>query len=245
MTRTRRLVECILQGKRGTGPGPTRYCVEQVDDSELAQEAEMLFSFKRLAAAVVLGICAVSTSGVMAQQTASLKAIRFNGDITSILAELPHAYGVTMGLELDTQRYHRVEISVLDATVTDAMNAIVQSSKKYQWRQTGEFIDVWPVAGGNQLLDTKISSFNVKNLSPAEAFDQLFNLPEVQANMTAFNLKRRAPEDAPGKLTSSRFSITLEGVSLREALDRIAQESHLEIWIFRNYPNGFFSISSR
>jgi hypothetical protein len=205
----------------------------------------MITSFKLIAAAVVLGVCAVSMSGVMAQQPAPVRVIQFNGDMISILAELPHAYGVTMGLELDTQRYHRVEISVMDATVTDAMNAVVQSSKKYQWRQTGGFINVWPVAGGNPLLDTKISSLNIKNLTPAEAFDQLLNLPEVQANMTGWNLKHRAPVDSSEKLSSSRFSISLEGVSLREALDKIAQESHLGIWIFRNYPNGFFSIGSR
>jgi len=124
------------------------------------------------------------------------------------------------------------------------MKAIVQSSKKYQWQQTGRFVDVWPLAGSNPLLETRISSFNVKDVSPTEAFDRLFNLPEVQATMTGWNLKRRAPDSPPGKLTSSRFSVNLEGVTLREALDKIAQESHIEIWIFRNYPNGFFSISS-
>jgi hypothetical protein len=206
----------------------------------------MIISFKLIAAAVVLGICAFSMSGVMAQQPPSspLKVIRFEGDMTMILAALPNAYGVTIGLELDTQRYHHVGISLLDATITDVMNAIVQSSKKYQWRQTGGFVDVWPVAGGNPLLETRISSFNVKDLTPSEAFDQLLNLPEVQANMTALNLKRRAPEGSPAKLSTSRLSVNLEGVSLREALDKIAQESRLEIWIFRNYPNGFFSISS-
>jgi hypothetical protein len=206
----------------------------------------MIISFKLIAAAVVLGICAFSMSGVMAQQPPSspLKVIRFEGDMTMILAALPNAYGVTIGLELDTQRYHHVGISLLDATITDVMNAIVQSSKKYQWRQTGGFVDVWPVAGGNPLLETRISSFNVKDLTPSEAFDQLLNLPEVQANMTALNLKRRAPEGSPAKLSTSRLSVNLEGVSLREALDKIAQESRLEIWIFRNYPNGFFSMSS-
>ena len=206
----------------------------------------MIISFKLIAAAVVLGICAVSMSGVMAQQptTPPVRVITFEGDMTRIMAALPNAYGVTVGLELDTQRYHRVGISLLDATVTDVMNAIVQSSKKYQWRQTGGFVDVWPSAGSNPLLDTRISSFNVKDLSPSEAFDQLLNLPEVQANMTAFNLKRRAPDGSPEKLSSSRFSVNLEGVSLREALNKIAQESRIEIWIFRNYPNGFFSISS-
>src|ERR1044072_1065309 len=201
----------------------------------------MITSLKLIAAAVVLGICAVSMSGVMAQQPAPVRVIQFHGDMTSLLAALPNAYGVTMGLELDTQRYHRIEISVLDATVTDAMNAIVQSSKKYQWRQTGGFVDIWALSRGNPLLDTRINSFNVKDLTPSEALDKLLNLPEVQEQMTTLNLKRRAPESSPGKLTSSRFSVNIEGVTLREALDKIAQESHLEIWVFRNYPNGFFS----
>ena len=205
----------------------------------------MIISFKLIAAAVVLGICGVSMSAVVAQQPTppTVRVIRYEGDITMILAALPNAYGVTVGLELDTQRYQRVEMSLLDPTVTDVMNAIVQSSKKYQWRQTGGFVDVWPSAGSNPLLETRISSFKVKDLSPSEAFDQLLNLPEVQANMTALNLKRRAPDVSAGKLSSSRFSVNLEGVSLREALNKIAQESHIDIWIFRNYPNGFFSIS--
>ena len=173
-----------------------------------------------------------------------MRVIEFEGDFTRILAALPNAYGVTVGLELDTQRYHNVSVSLQDATVTDVMNALIQSSKKYQWRQTGGFIDVWPLAGSNPLLETRINSFNVKDLSPSEAFDQLLNLPEVQANMTTLNLKRRAPDVTPEKLSSSRFSVNLEGVSLREALNKIAQESRIEIWIFRNYPNGFFSISS-
>lgn len=206
----------------------------------------MIMSFKLIAAAVVLGICGVSMSGVMAQQPAppTVRVIQYKGDLTMVLAALPNAYGVTVGLELDTQRYHPVSLSLLDPTVTDVMNAIVQSSKKYEWRQTGGFVDVWPSAGSNPLLETRISNFNVKDLSPSEAFDQLLNLPEVQANMTALNQKRRAPDVSPGNLSSSRFSVNLEGVTLREALNRIAQESRIEIWVFRNYPNGFFSISS-
>ena len=48
----------------------------------------MIISFKLIAAAVVLGICGVSTSGVMAQQPTppTLRVIRYEGDITMILA---------------------------------------------------------------------------------------------------------------------------------------------------------------
>lgn len=206
----------------------------------------MINSLKLLAATVVLGICAVSMSGVMAQQlpVSTVRVIQLKGDFAMALANMSTTYGVTVGLELDTQRYQQISLSLMNANVTDVMNAIVQSSKKYQWRQTGEFIDVWPLTGGNALLETRINSFKVKDVSPSEAFDQLLNLPEVQGSMAALNLKRRAPDVAPEKVSSSKFSINLEGVTLREALDRIAQESHLGIWIFRNYPNGFFSITS-
>jgi hypothetical protein len=207
----------------------------------------MFISFKRIGVAVVLGICAVSMSGVMAQQPparSTLRAITYEGDMTNVLSALPGAYGVTVGLELDSQRYRHVGIALSDATLTDVMNAIVQAAKKYQWRQTGEVVEVWPVAGGNPLLETRINNFNVKNVSALEAFNRLFTLPEVLANMRELNLQRRAPDESPDKLISSRFSVNLEGVTLREALNKIAQESHIEIWIFRNYPNGFFSITS-
>lgn len=206
----------------------------------------MINSFKLITAALVLGICVVSTSDVMAQQPASptLRIIEYQGDFTMLVAALPNAYGVTMGLELDTQGHHAVRVSLQDATLTDVMTAIVQSVKKYQWRQTGRFIEVSPLAGSNPLLETKIATFNVKDVSASEAFDQLLNLPEVQANMTALNLKRRAPDVSAQKLSSASFSVNLEGVTLREALNKIAQESRIEIWIFRNYANGFFSIGS-
>ena len=200
----------------------------------------------KLIAAAIVGICGVSMSGVMAQQSTppTLRVIQYQGDITMILAALPNAYGVTVGVELDTQRHHSVGVSLQDATVRDVLNAVVQSSKKYEWRQIGEFVDVWPLAGSNPLLETRINSFDVKDLSPSEAFDKLLNLPEVQANMTALKLKRRAPDVSPAKLRSARFSVNLEGVTLREALNKIAEQSRIGIWIFRNYPNGLFSISS-
>ena len=206
----------------------------------------MINSFKLMAAAIVLGICAVSMSGVMAQQPGRppVRVIQFQGDMTMILGGLASTYGVTIGLELDAQRYHVVRLSLLDPTVTDAMNAIAESSKKYQWRQTGAIVDVWPLAGGNTLLETRISSLNVKDLTPLEAIDQLLNLPEVQANMIALKLERQAPNIYPKNLSSSRFAVNLAGMTLREALNKIAQESHIDIWIFRNHPNGFFSISS-
>ena len=199
-----------------------------------------------MTAAVVLVICGVSMSGVMAQQQTlpKIRVIDYQGDFTMLLAALPNAYGVTIGLELDAQPHHMVRVSLLDPTLPDVMNAVVQSSGKYQWREAGGFVDVWPLSGSNPFLETRISNFNVKDLSPSQAFDQLFNLPEVQANMKAMNLKRQAPDVSFKKVSDSKFSVNMEGMSLRQALNRIAQELDIKIWVFRYHQNGFFSIST-
>jgi hypothetical protein len=181
----------------------------------------------------------------MAQQAAKpkIRIIEYQGDFTMLMAALPNAFGVTVGLELDAQPNQMVRVSLLDPTLTDVMNAIAQSSKKYAWREANGFVDVWPLTGSNPLLETRISNFNAKDLSPLQAFDQLFNLPEVQATMKAMNLQRRAPE-VPSKATYNNFSVNLEGVSLRQALSKIAHDSGIQIWILRSYPNGYFSIST-
>ena len=187
-------------------------------------------------------------SGVLAQQRTPIQQLRvidYAGDMTMLLAAMADTYGVTIGLELEAQPPRQIRVTLSDATLPDVMNAIVKSSKRYQWgEETDGFVDVCPLTGCNPLLETRISSFKIKDLSTSEAFDQLFNLPEVQANMNAMNLKRRAPDAEYGKLSNAKFSVNLEAVSLRQALSKIAKESGIEIWVFRNYPNGLFSIGS-
>jgi hypothetical protein len=114
----------------------------------------MNINFKLIAVAVVLVICGVS-SGVMAQQPTNVRTvrvIRYQGDFAMLLAALPNTYGVTVGVELNTQPLQQVNVSLMDATLSDVMNATIQSSKRYEWREAGGFVDVWPLAGSNPLL---------------------------------------------------------------------------------------------
>ena len=229
------LCEYLQPSSARTGADKRSYC----------RVCDMIIRFNLIAVAVVLVIC--GASGVMAQQPATVRTVRvieYQGDFVMLLAALPSTYGVTLGVELDPQPPQIANVSLSDATLPDVMNAIVQSSKKYQWREADGFVDFWPLAGSNPLLETRISNFSVKDLSPSQAFDQLFNLPEVQANMKAMNLKQRAPDVSPRKMSTASFSVNVQGVSLREALNKIAQESGIGIWVFRNYANGFFSIST-
>jgi len=95
-----------------------------------------------------------------------------------------------------------------------------------------------------QLLDTPIRNFRVNDVEEAVAIDQLVNLPEVQAGMRAMSLNHRDLGNASTQRNVKKFSITLEGVTMRQALNRVAKENGAGFSIFRRDSNGFFSISS-
>jgi hypothetical protein len=70
----------------------------------------MIISSKLIAAAVVLESVLSQCHGRHgpAAALAPLRVIQIHGDMAALLASLASAYGVTVGLELDTERYHQV-----------------------------------------------------------------------------------------------------------------------------------------
>lgn len=210
----------------------------------------MIAGFKKLTAGVVLTICGVSISPTIGQQTSASRiqpprVIQYDGDMASMLAHLPEMYGVTIGLEVDAQQpQSRVGFYLLDPTLPDVVNAIVKSAPRYKWRESDEFIEVFPLAGSSPLLDTMISNFRTSDVDEAGAINQLINLPEMQANMKALSLNRRALGGTSTEKKGKKFSVNLEGVTLRQALHKIAKDSGGRFWIFRSYSDGFFSISN-
>jgi hypothetical protein len=205
------------------------------------------------AGVVLLTICSISISPTIAQQTSASRiqlpaVIQYDGEMASILAHLPEIYGVTIGLEVDAQEpQSQVEFYLRDPTLSDVLNAIVKSAPRYQWRESDGFIEVFPVAGSSPLLDTMISSFRCSDVDEAGAINQLLKLPEMQANMRTMSLHGRAQGGTSTEKKgekAEKFSVNLEGVTLRQALHKIAKDSGGRFWIFRNYSDGFFAISN-
>ena len=194
---------------------------------------------------VVLACASVATAQQGASKPPPLRVIHFHGSMAGLLARLAGDYGVTIGLEADpTKPQSEVIIDVRDATLTDILNAIVQSEPRYQWRESGGDIEVFPVSGGNPLLDMPLSTFQVKDVRRAEAIDQLMGLPEVQAVAMSMNLKLRPDGPLPTGAKDEKFSLSLSGVTLRQALNRIAKESGARFWLFRNHNDGSFSVGT-
>jgi hypothetical protein len=211
----------------------------------------MISGFLKLTTCMFLiTILCFSSSTALAQQPSAPRVqapviIQYDGDMAAILTEMPSIYDVTIGLEVDGQQPHsQVVFDLREPTLAEVMNAIVKSAPKYQWREGAGFVELFPAAGSNPLLDTKINSFRTSEVDEAGAINLLMNLPEIQASLRALNLYRRAFAAKSTEKKSEKVSVTLEGVTLRQALNEIAKQSGRRFWIFRNYSGGFFSISS-
>ncbi len=135
-----------------------------------------------------------------------------------------------------------VTIDLRDATLRDILNGIVESEPRYQWRESDGYIEVLPTSGSSILLDTPVASFQVKDVRRGEAIDQLMTLPEVQALTISINLKLRPAGPWPRWAKDEKFSLSLNKVTLRQALQRIMKESGVKFWMFRTYDDGSFSI---
>lgn len=210
----------------------------------------MTINRKRLAAVVfVLTICGAPVSRAMGQQESATKKrppaiIKYEGDMAIMLAQLTERYDVTIGLEIDPlQPKPQVGLYLQDPTFTDVLNAITRSAAKYQWHESEGFADVFPLEGSSPLLDTIISNFQVTDVDEMEAINQLVNLPEVQANMKAMSSKHRDSSSVSTEKKSTKLSLSLQGVTMRQALHSIVNESGGRFWIYGRTRDGFFSIS--
>lgn len=211
----------------------------------------MTIERKRITALVfALTICVMFASRVRGQQTSAPRTqtpavIKYDGDMAFMLAHLTEIFGVPIGFEVDPQQPRpKVGFYLRDPTLPDVLNAIVRSAPRYQWRESDGFIEVLPLEGSSPLLDTIISDFRVNNVDETEAINQLLKLPEVQAGIRAMSLSPRYPGNATAERKGEKFSLSLEGVTMRQVLDRVAKENGARFWIFRRDTNGSFSISN-
>ena len=192
-------------------------------------------TFMMLALYTLVGFCARDAA---AQQTPArrepIARLVYDGEMTALLAHMAQEFGVTIGMEFAPPRTKiQVKLELKEVTLRDVLNAIVQSAPEYRWRESEGVFEISPARGGNSLLDTTVSSFQVTDVSQAEAVEQLMNLPEVRAGLGAMSAEyRSADRGMPGK-NGARLSLRLEGVTVRQALHRIAEMSGSRFWVFR------------
>jgi len=194
---------------------------------------------------LVLAGAIVADAQQEAGRRSRLRVIYYNGDMAHLLASLAESDGVVIGLETDPKKpWSQISIDLRYVILRDILNGIVQSEPLYQWRESNGSIEVVPVNKTASLIDTAIQKFEINNLSSAEAINRLVDLPEVQANIRSMRLTRRPSAALPSRTIEKKISLDLSGVSMREALTRIAAESDAKFWIYRTFPDGSFSLGT-
>jgi hypothetical protein len=203
----------------------------------------------RITALVLFIVIGGSVFPIMGQQTSQskippLRVINYSGDMTSLLAYLSQEFSITIGLEIDPKQLKpQVSIHVKDATLTDVLNAIVKSAPAYHWRERDGWIEVLPVEGSHPFLDTMINNFQVNDVNQKEAVNHLLSLLDLQANLRSMGLTRKDPPST-SETKIEKLSVKIEGVTVRQALSMIANQSRARFWLFRTLGGGFFSISN-
>jgi hypothetical protein len=208
-------------------------------------------SLRIKALAGILEITWVWTTLNHAQEPANrfgqARLLHLNGvDMAAILANMAFEYRTTIGLEVDPDKpKSQITLDLRDATFLQIIDGIVKAEPKYRWRERDGAIEVFPANGGSSLLDIPIQSYQVKDVNRALAVNRLLDLPEVQAMFSPMNLRPRPPSPPSYRIKDEKLSFDLSGMTLRQALNRIATDSGGRFWVFRRHPDGTFEISLR
>jgi hypothetical protein len=208
---------------------------------------------KRIAQlAVLLTIICTSPAYALGQQTEvtspkKLNKLVYEGGMAGLLSQLAAIHKVSIGFETDpVEPKPKIKIDIWFDTVEDVLDAIVKVEPRYQWRNLDGFIDVYPREASCPLLDIVINGFQVNNIDWAGASQALTNLPEVQKQMEAIGLTRLDLTRVSRGADVNLFSLSLDNVTLRQALHEITKRSSNRFWIFQKYGDKgqLFSISN-
>src|SRR5262249_20639111 len=197
--------------------------------------------------AVVMILLACTTIIQAQKEPPALDPLRMvdfhNVDWVPIVRALAEDEQVPIGFEADPKKPRSpITIHLTNVRTREILDGLVRVEPAYQWRDGGDFIEVFPVRGRSVFLDAPVSAFDLKDVGRNQAIDQLLSRPEVEAIMNSMNLRR---QPAPGGVRdeASRFSLHLEATSLRQALNQIAKASGTNFWVFRTYTDGSFTVS--
>jgi hypothetical protein len=194
---------------------------------------------------MLLALFQVTTVGQEVSQPRRLRLIDYNGDLRMLVAQLPKSFDVTIGFEMDSrQPQAAARVMLTNPTVDDVIAAIVQNNPNYTWRRHSNTIEILPSNDAASFLDAQVDSFQVSEATADDAVRDLLKLNEVQAVLAQAGL-RLAPLIENTKTVSTKISLDLANVSIRQVLNNIASACGSQFWVLQRVGprNEFFSIS--
>jgi len=186
-----------------------------------------------LLAQLAIGLFAVMTSAqeVVPIRNEPLRVVVYSGDMLTFMAQLSVTFETCFSFEIDPlEPRPNLTFSVKDATLDDVMNAIVKAKPTYAWRRNGKTIEIYPVGHANPLLETRISSLRLSNTKLKEALQHLMYSSEINSAIANFGLIHGPIGGADDQ--SRSVSLSADNITLRQALNQIAETSGVKFWSF-------------
>src|SRR5690349_9116763 len=183
---------------------------------------------------LTIALFAITTSAqkVVPNREQPLRVVDYSGDMLTLISHLPSTFDTPFAFEIDPfEQRSSLTFRVTDATLDDVMNAIVKAKPNYAWRRNGGTIELYPAERTHPLLDTRISSLRINNLKVSEALQQLLSAVEVKQALLNYGL-RLVPTVSRDDYRDISFSISADNITLRQALNQIAESSGTRFWAF-------------
>lgn len=120
-----------------------------------------------------------------------------------------------------------------DATLKDALGLITTADTKYDWVSKEKVVNLTPKYFALSPLDIRISEFKVTNSSVVDAYNQLYDKPEVKRGIKDLGLRSPRFQFIVGGINPNQKRITLDykNITLGEALNAIVEADGQKIWI--------------
>jgi len=172
-----------------------------------------------------------------------------NASLRRSFEELTARYDLVIGFESLPelpQNPNLISAKVQNATVRDVLNTLTAKDIRYTWKPSDHSINVYPIIGNQEWMETVIDHFTVNNVNRDEAVDALLSSPKIQPELGSAGIRRAEIRSLPGVVPSdlSRFSLDLYHATPRAILNAIAKADHSGVWTFLRYGtnNEYFSI---
>lgn len=208
-----------------------------------------------------LCICASFSSKARASDQADLlsqpiRAVSIKGETIAFALEiLTSECRIPIGIELTDEKLslrRKIDLDLSHTTVKGFLDSVVEKDPEYTWKLEGGVIHVWPVTNRDtliaSLLDTKISHFSVgEGTSRYRIHSDILDLPEIKTKLIVAGVEPMIFA-AFGSTFRLDEGVAFEesDVTLRELLDKLAQQTKINRWVIRRWGdnNEFITITS-
>lgn len=164
-----------------------------------------------------------------------------------VLMKLATEFSVPIGFEGIAEYPEKaVTVTVVNGTVRTVIERLTSADPRYEWQVTPEgLVDIFPKNAGERLLDVKVSRYRVKNSSRQQALDDLLKTPEFTAALAAVGVTVRTPFSGTFVANGCvpRFSLELNDVSMRTAINDLARASGSAFWSATRYGSALQYLS--